>query len=48
MRAFGEALVTWRPPVDTKGDGGDQGQVRQRQSGDRAELHHPTPEMGHP
>ena len=48
MRAFGEALVTWRPPVDTKAIAPVQAQARQRQSRDRAELHHAAPEMGHP
>ncbi len=48
MRAFGEALVTWRPAHRYKGDGIGQRQARQRQSGDRAELRHAAPEMGHP
>ena len=48
MRAFGEALVTWRPPIDTKAIAPVQGTAWQRQSGDRAELRHAAPEMGHP
>ena len=48
MRAFGEGFSSYRPPVDLKTTAGIHGIKRQRQSRDRAQLHHAAPEVGHP
>jgi nitrate reductase / nitrite oxidoreductase, alpha subunit len=48
MRAFGEQLCVYKPPVDLKTIDAHPRQALQRQQGDRAELHHPAPEVGHP
>ena len=47
MRAFGEGLSNYRPPVDLKTTAAMHGQAPQRQSGNIAELHHAAPEVGH-
>ena len=48
MRAFGEGLCVYRPPVDLKAIKPVIEAQGERQPGDRAELHHAAPEMGHP
>jgi nitrate reductase alpha subunit len=48
MRAFGEGFCIYRPPVDLKTIAPVQGMQAQRQQGDRPQLHHAAPEMGHP
>jgi nitrate reductase alpha subunit len=47
MRDFGEGFCSYRPPVHLK-TLHDPRQEAQRQQGDRAELHHAAPEVGHP
>ena len=48
MRAFGEGFSSYRPPVDLKTTAAIQRHQAERQSRDRAELHHAAPEVGHP
>ena len=48
MRDFGEGFAVYRPPIDTRTVAGMLGKRSERRHGDRAELHHAAPEMGHP
>ena len=48
MRAFGEALCVYKPPIDTRSHQALHNAKPERQPGDPAELHHAAPEMGHP
>ena len=48
MRAFGEALCVYRPPVDLKAVKPVIDSQAERRAADRAELHHAAPEVGHP
>ncbi len=48
MRAFGEALCVYRPPVDLKAVKPVIELEAERREADRSQLHHPAPEVGHP
>ena len=48
MRAFGEALCVYRPPVDLKTIKPIIDQQAERREADRAQFHHAASEMGHP
>ena len=46
MRAFGESLLVYRPPIDTKASAPHAGARQRQREGD--ELDHTAPEMGYP
>ncbi len=46
MRAFGESLVAYRPPIDTRSVQPDEGRAAKRLSGKSAEFPDAAPEVG--
>ena len=48
MRAFGEALCVYRPPIDLKAVKPVIELQAERREADRSQLHHPTSKVGHP
>ena len=48
LRDFGESFAVYRPPIDTRTVSEMLGKRSNGETGDRAQLHHAAPEMGHP